>query len=393
VPMIELRGITWDHPRGMAPMRATAAAYEREHPEVRITWEARTLQAFGDQPIEDLTMRYDLLIIDHPFVGRAAPGRLLLPLDEHLPASFLAEQAAQSVGRSHESYQYDGHQWALTVDAAAQVVAYRPDLLAQLGREVPQTWDEVLALVRSSDGRRVAIPLTPVNAICSFLSLCAILGDPPGADPTRLVGRATGTRALAILRELVAHGHPAALTLDPPRLLDLMVSTDEVIYCPLLFGYSNYSRPAYAPRRCRFANIPMPAAAAPPAGAILGGAGLAIAAHCQAPTVACDYAQWVASADCQRTLYVESGGQPGNRMAWTDPAVNAATGNFFLDTLETLSLAYLRPRHEGFIAFQDQAGPLLHDYLGDGGMDDTLLDQLDILFRAGFRAGRNSAAK
>src|SRR5260370_18996412 len=121
--MAELRGITWDHPRGMAPMLATAAAYEQAHPGTRITWTARSLQAFGDQPLEELASRFDLLVIDHPFAGVAARAGCLLPLDEHLPAAFLEEQARQSVGPSHRSYQHAGHQWAVAIAAAAQVSA------------------------------------------------------------------------------------------------------------------------------------------------------------------------------------------------------------------------------------------------------------------------------
>lgn len=363
-------------------MLATAADFAQRHPDVQITWEARSLQAFGDQPIEDLAAQYDLLVIDHPFAGVAARSGCLAPLDAHLPATFLAEQAAHSVGRSHESYQYGGRQWALAIDAAAQVSAYRPDLLQQRGREIPRTWDEVLTLAQQPDSARVAIPLSPVNAICSFLSLCAGHGDPPGDDPSQLVDRSTGTYALAILRRLVAHGHPAALDLDPPHTLDLMANTDEVAYCPLLFGYSNYSRPGYAPHLCRFTNIPTPEPGRPSAGAILGGTGLAISSRCRALDEACRYAQWVASPECQRTLYVQSGGQPGNRVAWTDPAANAATSNFFLDTLETLDRSYLRPRYDGFIGFQDQAGPLLHEYLRHGGDERAVLDRLDRLYVA-----------
>jgi uncharacterized protein YdeI (YjbR/CyaY-like superfamily) len=37
--MIELRGVSWDHPRGHNPMVATAAAYMRDHPEARIAWD------------------------------------------------------------------------------------------------------------------------------------------------------------------------------------------------------------------------------------------------------------------------------------------------------------------------------------------------------------------
>jgi len=109
--MIELRGITWDHPRGLDPLVATAAAYARTHVDVRITWSARSLQAFGDQPIDQLVEDYDLLVIDHPFVGAGARHGYLIPLDAHLPAAFLEAQAAQSVGPSYRGCVRTQNQW------------------------------------------------------------------------------------------------------------------------------------------------------------------------------------------------------------------------------------------------------------------------------------------
>ncbi len=49
---------------------ATSAASPVLLPDVRITWQTRSLrEAFGDFPIQKLAETYDLLIIDHPFVG------------------------------------------------------------------------------------------------------------------------------------------------------------------------------------------------------------------------------------------------------------------------------------------------------------------------------------
>lgn len=386
--MVRLRGITWDHARGAAPMMATAAAWAGmpEGEGVEIAWTTRSLQAFGDQPIEQLSAEYDLLVIDHPFVGVAARSGCLAPLDSYLPDDFLAAQACQSVGPSYESYTYGGHQWALAIDAAAQVSAYRPDLLRRVGIGVPRTWDAALDLAEQTardGGPRVALPLSPVNTICSFLTLCANHGEPAGRASVTLVARQAAQTALDILRRLMTVAHPASLDLNPPDMLTRMATTDEIVYCPLTFGYSNYARPNYAPHLLRFANIPGPTPAGKPHGALLGGAGLAISSRCrgEALVAALAYAQWVADAACQRTLYVQSGGQPGNRVAWEDAAANAATGNFFLDTLETLDHSYLRPRYNGFAAFQDLAGPALNAYLRTGGDEQIILDHLDALYR------------
>lgn len=381
--MIELAGITWGHPRGLAPMQATALEFERDHPNIRISWTTRSLQAFGEQSIVQLAESFDLLVIDHPFAGMAARSGCLLPLDEYLPASFLTDQEAQSVGPSHHSYGYLEHQWALAIDAAAQVSAYRPDLLAQRDLVAPRSWDEVFTLASKVP---IAIPLDPTGSICSFLTLCANLGEPAGRQDDYLVSHATARKALDILRGLIEIAHPASLDTFPPLILDLMSTSDEIAYCPLLFGYSNYARPGFAPQLCRFTNIPTPSKDMPPRGAILGGAGLAISSRCRAIDEACQYAQFVAAPNCQRTTYVTSGGQPGNRVAWTDPQVNAATSNFFLDTLDTLDQAYLRPRYDGFVFFHDMAGLVINDYLRHKRSVGATLERLEILYRQSRKA-------
>ena len=120
---VTLRGITWGHTRGFVPMVATAQRYSELHPGVRIQWELRSLQAFADQSIEALSRSYDLLVIDHPSIGEAAAHGLFLPLDAHVPASFLEDQARHSVGQSHPSYTHSGHAWALATHAATPVSA------------------------------------------------------------------------------------------------------------------------------------------------------------------------------------------------------------------------------------------------------------------------------
>src|SRR4051812_12246965 len=100
----ELRGMTWDHPRGVEGLRACAALLLGRH-NVVVTWEARSLLAFGDQHIADFARDFDLMVIDHPHVPDAAAAGALLALDG-LPQ--LAELERESVGRSHESYRYRG---------------------------------------------------------------------------------------------------------------------------------------------------------------------------------------------------------------------------------------------------------------------------------------------
>jgi multiple sugar transport system substrate-binding protein len=358
--MIKLKGITWDHPRGLSPLLATAARFTEQNPGIRIQWTTRSLAAFGEQSIEQLARIHDLVVLDHPFMGTAARTGCLVQLDEHLPATFLQEQLQQSVGASYRSYTYEQHQWALAVDAAAQVSAFRPDLLQASDVPVPRTWRDVFELARLLP---VGIPLNATGAIDSFLTLCANIGEEPGRHREYLVSRSTASRALDLLYRLVSLVSEDSFLLNPPRMLDRMVTTDDLAYVPLLFGYSNYARPGQFPKICHFTNIPAVEEISGCRGALLGGAGIAISASCQAVNEAASYLQWITSAECQRTIYFASGGQPGNRLAWTDGKVNASANDFFLNTLETLDQAYVRPRYDGFVHFHDQAGRLLHEHL------------------------------
>jgi multiple sugar transport system substrate-binding protein len=229
--MIELHGMSWDHPRGHDSIVATANAFMASNPGVKISWQTRSLQDFADYPIEKLAETFDFILIDHPFVGLAAASGCVLPVEQHLHGAFLADQAANSVGPSHESYLYDGHQWALATDAASQVSAYRPDLLEQLGVAPPHSWDAVLELAQAravEATARVAVPLIPVDTLMCFCSLCANLGAKTFVDPAFVVSRPMGHHVLELLRQLKETAHPESTTWNPIRTFDRMSTTDEI---------------------------------------------------------------------------------------------------------------------------------------------------------------------
>ena len=81
---IILNGITWGHSRGITPLLAAAQRFNELHPHIEINWTKRSLQEFADFPIEKLVEKYDLLIIDHPWVGTAAATNCVQPINEFL---------------------------------------------------------------------------------------------------------------------------------------------------------------------------------------------------------------------------------------------------------------------------------------------------------------------
>jgi multiple sugar transport system substrate-binding protein len=180
------------------------------------------------------------------------------------------------------------------------------------------------------------------------------------------------------LRELLSYCEPACLDHNPIQTYEALASGSRVAYCPFAYGYTNYARAGYASHILRFGGLIRFNRA--PLRSTLGGTGLAISRACRQPQPALAYAQYVASAACQRGLYVAAGGQPGHRGAWLDDTANATTGNFFHDTLPTLDGAFLRPRYNGYMHFQDQAGLVVHRYLRAGGDSHTAVAELDRLY-------------
>jgi multiple sugar transport system substrate-binding protein len=371
-----LTGITWNHTRGYLPLVAAAQRFADRDPGIEIVWHKRSLQEFADAPIERLAESFDLLVIDHPFVGYAARHPTLLPLEEHLPVDYLADQAANSVGRSFESYLFGDHLWALPIDAATPVSAHRPDLLERHGVSLPETWAELLALARLGV---VALPAIPVDALMAFYMFCLGLGEEPFAGDDEVASPATAVAALEALRELVACCEPACLDRNPIRTYEAMVARDDLVYCPFAYGYSTYAQPNYADPPLKFGGLVTLDDRR--LRSTLGGTGLAISRRCRDIDLAVSYARFVASPVCQRGLYTRAGGQPGHRGAWLDPVVNAGAGNFYRDTLPTLDDAYLRPRYDGYIPFQDRAGEVVHTYLRDGGDPHRMLDDINRHYR------------
>jgi len=372
--MITLRGITWDHPRGRAPLEASVADW-RERTGVNVRWDARSLKDFGDAPLERLAGEYDLLVLDHPHSGVAAASGAVLPYESLLEPVLLAALAAGSAGPSYLSYHYAGQQWALPVDAACQVSSRRMDLWPE-GTLLPTAWIEVFELANRlrKQNRWVGVALCPPDTLCSTLTLCAQAGDPFREGVDGFPKTETLVQALETLRELVALCHPNSLGWNPIRLYDHMANNEDVVYCPLAFGYTNYARLNAAGAQLAFGGVP----GGP--GALLGGAGLAVSASGAHPHEAAAYAAWVCGEAFQKSGYTKAEGQPGHRTAWTDAASNAMAGGFFSGTWATLTAASVRPRHAKWPIFQEFLGDRVHAWLKDGGEATILIVELQNAF-------------
>lgn len=372
---IVLKGITWGHSRGYTPLQSYAQRFMERYPHVTINWKKRTLQEFADFPIEKLTETYDLLIIDHPWVGCAAATGCVLPLDQYLSGSYMADQLQHSVGRSHESYFYGGHQWALAIDAATPVASYRMDLLKANVTDLPQTWDDVLQLAK--DGK-VAVPAIPIDTLMNFYMFCIAHGNEPFPSTTKVIDEDTGVAALKTMKQLFGDIHPSCFTKNPIGIAEAMTSTDDYWYCPFAYGYSNYQRNGYAKQLLSYTGLV--SFNGKKLRSTVGGTGIAVSAFSQNKKEAIQFAREIVSPECQSTFYVEHGGQPGHRQAWLSGHANYLTNNYFTSTLPTLDESYMRPRYNGYLHFQDEAGKPIQQYLQRGGNEKAVLEALNKIY-------------
>lgn len=373
--MVTLRGITWGHSRGFTSVVATAQRFSELHPDIEILWEKRSLQAFADGDLDELARHYDLLVIDHPWAGFVAEKAILLPLQDHLPKAYLDDQAANSVGGSHESYLFNGFQSALAIDAAAPVAVYRPDHLQQGQFALPETWQDLLTLARSG---KVIYAGIPINLLMDFLMLCATRGG-TWFDEENITHRDTGIEALEALRELASHCSKEIFDYDPIAVHEQLSIRDEWSYCPFAYGYSNYSRAGYARYLLKATDVV--SWHGEPLKTVLGGTGLAISAKCRHQEASLAYASYTASPEVQKTLFFDNGGQPGHRGAWLDKEVNRRSLDFFIDTLPTLDRSAKRPRYSGFLNFQDHAGDVVQEYVMHGGNSAAVFAHLNALYQ------------
>ena len=343
------QGLTWDHPRGFNALDRASRQSGLIH------WDTHPLEGFESAPIADLCARYDLVVMDHPHLGEALSTGCLQPLETFFDQAMLNRLDGESIGPSLKSYAMNGRVWALPLDAASQVMAMRPELEGVC----LVTWDDVLTLACDDGG--LVLSLAGPHAALSLMSIAAAL------DPT--MDMADGgwlndnlcRDAFNLMAELYAHANRQALDLNPIGILDVMSEDDQIRLCPLIFGYAPYASFA-SPRTVLFRDAPRTHPDKRP-GSILGGTGIAVSARCRPTSDLLDHLALLLSERMQSGFIPENDGQPSNRMAWSNPTVNAPVRNFYLATQASLEHAAIRPRHDGYIAFQSAASDYLREAL------------------------------
>jgi multiple sugar transport system substrate-binding protein len=336
---VVLDGLTWEHPRAWRGLEAACAAL----PEVSVRWQRQSLAGFEHEPVAQLAQRYDLLVVDHPGLGAAVAGDALVPVADVVDTVDLAGWQEESIAATWSSYTVDDVLWALPLDAATQATVYRADLLA----EPPRRWEDVAELSRS---KPVALCLGGPHAGLMLLAMAA--ERRPGR--TTLLDADRTAAAIDLLRRLWRSVDREASGLDPIGLHDLLATTDDLACCPLTYTYAVYGS-TESGRPLSWSPAPTFGTAGWEAASVLGGTGLAVSARAlDRPEALRSVVRQLMNPRVQLDVVAPRGGQPAVRSVWDSAAADAAVNGHYSGTRESLDGAYVRPRHNGWIAFQDE---------------------------------------
>lgn len=360
-----LKGMTWDHPRGLDCL-VNSDNLLKEQLGVSVKWSARSLLAFGDQHISEFYADHDLMIIDHPHVPDAVHANAVIALEDVASEADLELLAKTSVGASHDSYIYKGRHWALAIDTAAQVSAYRPDKTAK-GLVF---WEDVLAAGREG---LVLWPHKPVDAFSTFATLMAQLKHPL-CSTDEYIDKTVAAHVLTFMIELAKVVPAKCLTMNPIEAAEYLVQTEKEHYSICMYGYTNYSRDSFRSRPIVYDDVPSFDGLA--SGSQLGGAGIAISSATKNVELAAKVAILLSLPEIQSTTYVDAGGQPGNIAAWKAPHANDITRNFFNNTLRTLERAWVRPRFLGWPDVQYQSSLIIHKILKEKNFSSNDVEEI-----------------
>jgi multiple sugar transport system substrate-binding protein len=350
--LIELKGMTWDHVRGRDCLIESNDLLIQKCG-ISVSWDARSLLAFGDQHISEFYNDYDLMIIDHPHVPDAVLADAVIPFEELVTASQLDLLEATSVGASHDSYLYQGKHWALAIDTAAQVSAFRPDK----AERSPVFWHEVFDLAKK---KQLLWAHKPVDAFSTFATLMAQKGAPLEGS-SRFINQEMALEVLEFMVELASLVPDFCATSNPIDIAERLSGSDDYAYGICMYGYSNYSRDGFRKNILIYDDLPSFDGRA--TGSQLGGAGVAVSSKSKNPKAAAEAAMLLSLPDIQATTYGLGGGQPGNLIAWKDQMLNDVSHNFFRNTLRTLENAWVRPRVLGWPDVQYQSSLIIHKCL------------------------------
>lgn len=380
--MNTLRGITWKNPRGYDPLVAASALWRQRHPSVEVLWEQLPWYQFEERVLASLASgesegAFDLIMFDHPWTGKLASERWLVPWDELAGRDYIVNLKGRVASPSTESYEWAGHLWALPLDAACHAGLIRTDLVQLVS--IPATWEAMQdwAAERFDPPTRYPLVLSVEGVLgsCLFLSMMAGMGHAPYLEeenPT--CDKDAAGHVLRLVKSLLRYTPPGSSKWGPWDIYEHLCNQDNVGYSPSIFAYANYFK---GKRGGNLRLRRVPGFSGGKQGCpILGGVGLGIARTCKNLALASEYGKLLMSDEVQRDVFPFHSGQPAARAAWANPLVDGSVNGFYSQLADNMRTAYVRPRYKSFHRLELNIGAALQRYWDDVADFDATLSAI-----------------
>lgn len=358
----QLRGITWNHPRGILPFVESSALYA-ERNQVAVEWEAFDWDEFRERQFKELgkaSPYYDLIQYDHPWVGTYSSNQWLEPMDDYLSEEKKRYLDAEIPKVVVDSYIWKEKLWALPVDMGAHVSLWRKEVLDSLGLGVPQSWEDVLetgkVLTECGYPRPYGFANKTYQGFLFFLELLAELG---GIEEgfSKAFKSDKVVRALALMSELATFTHPDSIRWNPWDVVRAVADQDSVVAAPSVFGYVD------AVTKYRFSET-LTTQLVPRLdetgmrSSILGGVGMGINHATRKKRESFEYCWFNLEREtCQMIL--ENNGQPAVRV----PSSSERIDDYMSALRRNVEVAFVRPRFSAWPNVEKEMGLVISDFL------------------------------
>jgi multiple sugar transport system substrate-binding protein len=211
----------------------------------KLSFEAFPMDELRRRILDDAsqpTSAYDIVQVNLPWVGEFSELEILLPLDELIEASKL--NRADFHPAEWEAARNRGHQRAIPLHTAPQVLFCRRDMFEAVGVELPSTTDQVLAAARKLHVPKEGVfgvawtgaPKTPVGQ--SYIQFLADFGQPvlnlrpvpDGYDATHVEGEEYRPLVSSHRSRMTAEFMMELLEVSPPNVLELPLGQASVVF-------------------------------------------------------------------------------------------------------------------------------------------------------------------
>src|SRR5262252_3948614 len=211
----------------------------------RVSFQAFPMDELRRQILEDAAQpmsAYDIVQVNLPWIGEFSENEVLLPLEEPIEASNV--NRADFHPAEWEGARNRGHQRAIPLHTAPQVLFCRRDMFEAVGVELPSTTDQVLAAARKLHVPKEGVsgvawngaPKTPVGQ--SYIQFLADFGQPilnlrpvPGGyDATHVEGEEYRPMLSSQRSRRTAEFMMELLEVSPPDVLELPLGQASVVF-------------------------------------------------------------------------------------------------------------------------------------------------------------------